>query len=88
MKYYLAVKGQWAGDNWLNYLAGIAVILTPDGSKKFYAVRGLESGTMKLPIDQGTNPGDSTAVSPVIVVPLEPDSIITLEPAIPVPGGN
>ena len=85
MKYYLAVKGLWNGDNWLNYLAGIAVILKPDGSKVFYAVRGLESGTMKLPIDQGTDPGDSTVVPPVIV---EPDSIITLEPAIPVLGGN
>ena len=66
MKYYLAVKGQWNEDNWLNYLAGIAVILKPDGSKKFYAVRGLESGTMKLPIDQGTDSGDSIAVSPVV----------------------
>ena len=66
MKYYLAVKGLWNGDNWLNYLAGIAVILKPDGSKVFYAVRGLESGTMKLPIDQGTDSGDSIAVSPVV----------------------
>ena len=37
------------GDNWLNYLAGIAVILKPDGTKKFFAVKSLESGTMRLP---------------------------------------
>lgn len=88
MKYYLAVKGQWAGDNWLNYLAGIAVILKPDGSKVFYAVRGLESGTMKLPIDQGTDSGDSIAVSPAIAVPVEPDSIISIELVESAPGGN
>ena len=40
------------GDDWVNYLAGIAVILKPDGSKKFFAVKGLESGTMKLPDDE------------------------------------
>ena len=51
MKYYLAKQGEWDGDNWLNYLAGIAVILKPDGSKKFFAVKGLESGTMRLPIE-------------------------------------
>jgi broad specificity phosphatase PhoE len=88
MKYYLAVKGLWNEDNWLNYLAGIAVILKPDGSKVFYAVRGLESGTMKLPIDQGVDPGDSTAVSPAIAVPVEPDSIISIEIVEPAPGGN
>ena len=51
MKYYLSLRDQWDGDNWLNYLAGIAVILKPDGSKKFFAVKSLESGTMKLPIE-------------------------------------
>jgi len=69
-------------------LAGIAVILKPDGSKVFYAVRGLESGTMKLPIDQGTDSGDSIAVSPAIAVPVEPDSIISIELVEPAPGGN
>ncbi|WP_298771528.1 histidine phosphatase family protein [uncultured Fibrobacter sp.] len=32
--------------NWLNYLAGIAIVLKPDGTRVFYAVRGLDSGTM------------------------------------------
>ena len=45
------MRGEWEGDNWLNYLAGIAVILKPDGSKVFYAVRGLDSGTMKLEVE-------------------------------------
>ncbi|MBO4828718.1 MAG: histidine phosphatase family protein [Fibrobacter sp.] len=49
--YYKAMRGEWEGDNWLNYLAGIAVILKPDGSKVFYAVRGLDSGTMKLELE-------------------------------------
>ena len=49
--YYKAVKGDSEGDNWLNYLAGIAVILKPDGSREFFAVKGLESGTMELPIE-------------------------------------
>ena len=31
---------------WLNYLAGFAIILKPDGSRVFYAVKGLESGSM------------------------------------------
>jgi len=65
MKYYLAVKGLWNGDNWLNYLAGIAVILKPDGSKVFYAVKGLESGTMKLSVENFSG-GDSTLTPNVI----------------------
>ena len=32
---------------WLNYLAGIAVVIKPDGIRVFYAVQGLESGIMK-----------------------------------------
>ena len=46
--YYKAVQGDSEGDNWLNYLAGIAVIVRPDGSREFYAVRGLESGKMHI----------------------------------------
>ena len=49
--YYKAVTGKSEGDNWLNYLAGIAVIIKSDGSRMFYAVKGLESGTMELPIE-------------------------------------
>lgn len=49
MKYY---QKPVEGDNWLNYLAGIAVILKPDGCKKFFAVKGLESGTMRLSDDE------------------------------------
>ena len=51
MKYYLAKQGEWDGDNWLNYLAGIAILFKPDGTRVFYAVKGLDSGTMKLPIE-------------------------------------
>ena len=35
-----------SSNRWLNYLAGIAVVVRPDGTRKFYAVRGLDSGTM------------------------------------------
>ena len=40
MNYYTSRK-------WLNYLAGFAVVLKPDGTRKFYAVKGLDAGTMK-----------------------------------------
>ena len=40
MKYYTTKK-------WLNYLAGFAVVLKPDGTRRFYAVKGLDAGTMK-----------------------------------------
>lgn len=35
-------------DHWLNYLAGIAVVLKPDGTKVFYAVKGLDEGKMTI----------------------------------------
>ena len=40
LKYYSTKK-------WLNYLAGVAIVLKPDGSRRFYAVKGLDAGTMK-----------------------------------------
>ena len=40
LKYY-------TNKRWLNYLAGIAVVLRPDGTRRFYAVKGLDSGSMK-----------------------------------------
>lgn len=40
LKYYTTKK-------WLNYLAGYAVVLKPDGSRRYYAVKGLDAGTMK-----------------------------------------
>ena len=40
LKYY-------SNKRWLNYLAGIAVVLKPDGTRRFYAVKGLDSGSMK-----------------------------------------
>ena len=40
LKYY-------SNKRWLNYLAGIAVVLRPDGTRRFYAVKGLDSGSMK-----------------------------------------
>ena len=46
LKYYESPE-----NHWLNYLAGIAVVLKPDGTKVFYAVKGLDSGTMTLPIE-------------------------------------
>ena len=33
-------------NRWLNYLGGIAIVFKPDGTRVFYAVKGLESGTM------------------------------------------
>lgn len=33
-------------NRWLNYLAGVAIVMRPDGTRRFYAVRGLDSGTM------------------------------------------
>ena len=39
MKYHETKK-------WINYLAGIAVVLKPDGTRVFYAVSGLDSGIM------------------------------------------
>ena len=41
LKYYESTT-----DHWLNYLAGIAIVFKPDGTRVFYAVKGLESGTM------------------------------------------
>ena len=43
LKYYESPE-----NHWLNYLAGIAVVLKPDGTKVFYAVKGLDKGTMNL----------------------------------------
>ena len=37
LKYYTS-------KHWLNYLSGFAIILKPDGSRVFYAVRGLDIG--------------------------------------------
>ena len=33
-------------NRWLNYLGGIAIVFKPDGTRVFYVVRGLDSGTM------------------------------------------
>lgn len=33
-------------NRWLNYLAGVAIVMRPDGTRRFYAVRVLDSGTM------------------------------------------
>ncbi|MBO7412427.1 MAG: histidine phosphatase family protein [Fibrobacter sp.] len=41
LKYYVSSENRW-----VNYLAGFAVVIKPDGTKVFYAVKGLESGTM------------------------------------------
>lgn len=41
LKYYISSENRW-----VNYLAGFAVVIKPDGTKVFYAVKGLESGTM------------------------------------------
>ncbi|MBQ3716750.1 MAG: histidine phosphatase family protein [Fibrobacter sp.] len=41
LKYYKSTENRW-----VNYLAGFAVVIKPDGTKVFYAVKGLESGTM------------------------------------------
>ena len=31
---------------WVNYLSGVAMIISPDGSIRYVPVKGLESGTM------------------------------------------
>ena len=41
LKYHESTKNRW-----VNYLAGFAVVIKPDGTKVFYAVKGLDSGTM------------------------------------------
>lgn len=41
LKYYISSENRW-----VNYLAGFAVVIKPDGTKVFYAVKGLDSGTM------------------------------------------
>lgn len=41
LKYYKSTENRW-----VNYLAGFAVVIKPDGTKVFYAVKGLDSGTM------------------------------------------
>ena len=43
VKYYESPE-----NHWLNYLAGIAVVLKPDGTKVFYAVKGLDEGKMTI----------------------------------------
>ena len=43
LKYY-----QSSSRKWLNYLAGIAIVIKPDGTRIFYAVNGLESATMTM----------------------------------------
>ncbi|MBR3618382.1 MAG: histidine phosphatase family protein [Bacteroidaceae bacterium] len=37
----------WQTKKWLNYLAGIAIIIDPQGNMRFRTVRGLDSGVMK-----------------------------------------
>lgn len=41
LKYYISSENRW-----VNYLAGFAVVIKPDGTKVFYAVKGLDKGTM------------------------------------------
>ena len=41
LKYYEDTK-----DHWLNYLGGVAIVFKPDGTRVFYVVKGLDSGTM------------------------------------------
>ena len=41
LKYYKDTK-----DHWLNYLGGVAIVFKPDGTRVFYVVKGLDSGTM------------------------------------------
>ena len=36
----------YENNKWLNYLAGFAIVLKPDGSRVFYAVKGLDAGRM------------------------------------------
>ena len=41
LKYYKSTE-----DHWLNYLGGVAIVFKPDGTRVFYIVKGLDSGTM------------------------------------------
>ena len=41
LKYY-----EDTNNRWLNYLGGIAIVFKPDGTRVFYVVKGLDSGTM------------------------------------------
>ena len=41
LKYYESTTNRW-----LNYLGGIAIVFKPDGTRVFYVVKGLDSGTM------------------------------------------
>lgn len=37
---------KYDGGNWINYLAGVAIIVDKDGNRRYIAVRGLKSGFM------------------------------------------
>lgn len=37
----------WQNGKWINYLAGIAIIVSPNGKMRLEPVRGLESGVLK-----------------------------------------
>jgi broad specificity phosphatase PhoE len=41
LKYYKSTE-----NHWLNYLGGVAIVFKPDGTRVFYVVKGLDSGTM------------------------------------------
>jgi broad specificity phosphatase PhoE len=36
----------WVNRKWINYLAGIAIIIDPQGNMRFKTVRGLDSGVL------------------------------------------
>ena len=38
---------QWMNGKWINYLAGIAIIIDPSGNRRFITVRGLETGRLQ-----------------------------------------
>lgn len=38
---------QWMNGKWINYLAGIAIIIDPSGNRRFKTVRGLETGRLQ-----------------------------------------
>ena len=36
----------WVNRKWINYLAGVAIIIDKDGNMRFKTVRGLDSGVL------------------------------------------
>ena len=38
---------EYDGGKWINYLAGIAIIIDPSGNRRFKTVRGLETGRLQ-----------------------------------------